>query len=367
MSSLTIERLSHAFGRQAVLRDVAFTVRPGEVVCLLGPSGCGKTTLLRLLAGLERLQAGRIMIGETVVADDRAAIDLPPERRSAGLMFQDYALFPHLTVFGNVAFGLAGSEALRRRWVADALARVGLTGSAEKYPHELSGGQQQRVALLRALAPRPSVLLLDEPFSGLDVMLRAQVREETLDLLKEQRHTALMVTHDPEEAMFMADRILVMDEGRIVQAGTPLETYFKPANAFVARHFGPCNLLTGRVLNGRVETPLGPFAAAHLKDGDPAQVMIRPEGLLLQPCANPHAAGHRVRVATARLIGRSSILRLRCQVDGGQDLLLQARVPGTFIPDEGTPVMVTVDMNRAHVFARSPGDAPEPGLVQPDV
>ncbi|MDA0676103.1 MAG: ABC transporter ATP-binding protein [Proteobacteria bacterium] len=366
MSSLAIERLCHAFGRQVVLRDVAFTVWPGEVVCLLGPSGCGKTTLLRLLAGLERLQAGRIQIGETVVADDRAGIDLPPERRSAGLMFQDYALFPHLTVYGNVAFGLPGSEAERQRWVADALMRVGLTGSAEKYPHELSGGQQQRVALLRALAPRPSVLLLDEPFSGLDIMLRAQVREETLDLLKEQRLTALMVTHDPEEAMFIADRILVMDEGRIVQTGTPLETYFKPANAFVAGHFGPCNLLTGRVVDGRVETPLGTFAAAHLADGEPVQVMIRPEGLLLQPCASPHASGHRVRVATARLIGRSSILRLRCQVEGGPDLLLQARVPGTFIPDEGTPVMVTVDMNRAHVFSREPGEPPATDLVQAD-
>ncbi|MCB2102435.1 MAG: ATP-binding cassette domain-containing protein, partial [Rhodobacterales bacterium] len=189
---LGFERVSHAFGPKVVVDDVTIDVPAGALTCLLGPSGCGKTTLLRLAAGLEPLRRGRILIGGAVVADGETRFSIPPERRNVGLMFQDYALFPHLTLRENVAFGLAGRGDGRQAWVDGAITRIGLGGLAGKYPHTLSGGQQQRAALLRALAPQPGVLLLDEPFSGLDVTRRAQIREETLALLRDTGVATLM-------------------------------------------------------------------------------------------------------------------------------------------------------------------------------
>ena len=213
MSGLHLNNVSHAFDNGVpVLRGISVFVAPGELVCLLGPSGCGKTTLLRVAAGLEHLQVGQVTIAEQVVAEGRQGRHVATEKRGIGLMFQDYALFPHLTVFENIAFGLVENISQRQQWIEKALRRMGLEAYAGNYPHILSGGQQQRVALLRALAPEPRVLLLDEPFSGLDVTRRADIRAETLNFLKETGVATLMVTHDPEEAMFMADRILVMNE-----------------------------------------------------------------------------------------------------------------------------------------------------------
>ncbi|MEQ9575581.1 MAG: ABC transporter ATP-binding protein [Rhodospirillales bacterium] len=239
--------VSHAFGDNTVVSGVSVFVNPGELVCLLGPSGCGKTTLLRLAAGLETLQVGRITIGEDTVADGHGGAQMPPEKRNVGLMFQDFALFPHLTVYENIVFGLADKDRTRRDWARGTLATMGLGDYADTFPHTLSGGQQQRVALLRALAPAPRVLLLDEPFSGLDVNRRAQIRQDTFHILSRSGIATLMVTHDPEEAMFMADRILVMQHGRIVQSGTPVEIYFHPQTVFVAELFGPVNRLDCRV------------------------------------------------------------------------------------------------------------------------
>ena len=353
MTALRLTNVSHAFDGNPVVRRLSLVAESGALTCLLGPSGCGKTTVLRLAAGLETLQRGVIAIGERVVADADDGRQVPPEQRGVGLMFQDYALFPHLTVLENITFGLTETSPERLEWVLGALKRMGIEDRAESYPHTLSGGQQQRVALLRALAPRPRVLLLDEPFSGLDVTRRAQVREQTLGLLLETGVTTLMVTHDPEEAMFMADRILVMRDGQIAQAGTPMETYFQPLDAFVAALFGPVNRLNGVVQSGRVETPLGWFDAPGLADGIPAQILIRPEGLeLLQNSAGAATSGA-VHVASARLIGRSSHLRLCCVAGNGEETHLHARVPGTFLPERGTPVAVRVDRQRAYVFVAS--------------
>ncbi|MCK4939126.1 MAG: ABC transporter ATP-binding protein, partial [Rhodospirillaceae bacterium] len=228
MSGIEMKRIRHAFGNDMVLDDVSLVSGPGKLTCLLGPSGCGKTTLLRLAAGLENLQQGQIAIQGITVADGASGFSVAPEKRDVGLMFQDYALFPHLNVFENIAFGIEKLNAERRQWIKDSLEQMGLSHHAYSYPHTLSGGQQQRVALLRALAPEPGVLLLDEPFSGLDVTRRAQVREEALTFLKQSGVAVVMVTHDPEEAMFMADHIVIMNEGRVVQAGTPVQTYFHP-------------------------------------------------------------------------------------------------------------------------------------------
>lgn len=355
MKELRLAGVSHAFDGHAVLHTVELVVPANRLVCLLGPSGCGKTTLLRVIAGLETLQTGTIAVGNEAVADARGGLHLPPERRGVGMMFQDYALFPHLTVFENILFGVPRGHAERRAWAREALGHMGLAAYDSAYPHVLSGGQQQRVALLRALAPEPAILLLDEPFSGLDVTLRAQVRGETLAFLKRAGQTALMVTHDPEEAMFMADEMLIMAAGRIVQVGAPADIYLKPRSAFVATLFGPMNRLRGTVRQGSVETPLGRFPAPGLADGAAADVLVRPEGL--RPTAATGVSyGQDWRpcpaslvVVEAHLLGRSSQLRMRIAAADGE-VGLQARVPGIYLPPTSTEVPFSVDERQAFVF-----------------
>ena len=360
MKGLGLTGITHAYGGRAVVLDASLGAPAGKMTCLLGPSGCGKTTLLRIAAGLEVLQHGRVAIGERVLADCDGRRHVPPEERGIGLMFQDHALFPHLTVFENITFGLSDPSSGRLQWAREALAGAGMAGFADAYPHTLSGGQQQRVALLRALAPEPRVLLLDEPFSDLDVNLRLQVREETLGLLKETGVTTLMVTHNPEEAMFMADHIAVMNEGRIIQAGTPMEIYFRPTDRFVAALFGQVNRFTGVVEGGRLHTPVGPFAAPGLADGRQAHVLVRAEGLRLGVAGtNGPSAGARVpemnatpaRVISAHLLGRSSHIHLGAAGPDGTQVVLHAHVPGVFLPEPGVHVSVSVDKRQAFVFA----------------
>ncbi len=355
MSGLVMERIHHAFGKAEIIDDVSLVSERGKLTCLLGPSGCGKTTLLRLAAGLDTLQSGRITIADQWVADGASGFSLPPEKRDIGLMFQDYALFPHLNVFDNIAFGIANLSEERRAWINRSLDEMGLSEHCLSFPHTLSGGQQQRVALLRALAPEPGVLLLDEPFSGLDVTRRAQVREESLSFLKESDVAVLMVTHDPEEAMFMADHIVIMNEGHVVQAGTPVQTYFHPAEPFVAELFGPINKCEGRVADGRIETALGAFDAHGIADGALAQVLLRPEHIVVS--ANPeiaiadglHATGG--RVLSAHPLGSSSHLHIMIKGADGEDQLLHVRAPGVALPGIGSRVSLWADHGAAFIFA----------------
>lgn len=371
MSGLHLRAISHSFGANRVLSGVSVFVAPGELVCLLGPSGCGKTTLLRLAAGLEDLQTGQIEINGNVVADGSQGDQLPPEERGVGLMFQDYALFPHLNVRDNVAFGLDPARGGRRsQWIDEALSTMGLDQQAEEFPHTLSGGQQQRVALVRALAPDPKILLLDEPFSGLDVTRRAQIRADTLALVKKSGVATLMVTHDPEEAMFMADRILIMNNGRVVQDGSPVDLYFKPEDRFVAELFGPVNCFKSTVRDGAVSTPIGVFQTSDMADGIAVDVLIRPEGLRLSGAEESLLAVHgdapnvlglaqaisagqheqtMLEVVTARPLGRSSFIVLR--MDDGTHL--EARVPGVFLPESGARVRVAVNTPQVHIFERN--------------
>jgi iron(III) transport system ATP-binding protein len=332
-------------------------VAPGELVSLVGPSGCGKTTLLRIAAGLEELQQGQVMIDGCAVAEPGYVV--PPERRGIGLVFQDNALFPHLDVAGNVGFGLSKLDgAARRARVAEVLHQVGMQDYGRAYPHQLSGGQQQRVALARALAPRPRVMLLDEPFTGLDTRLREQVRDDTLHVLKHSGAATLMVTHDPEEAMFMADRIAVMRDGRIEQAGRPVDVYGAPATAFVAGFFGQVNMWRGVVVDGAVSTPIGRIAANGLGEGMRAEVLVRPEAMRLSPIGNGPEPAVAAKVLASRLLGRSSWIHLCCGDDPGGPkegeaghLHFHARVPGRFLPPEGEVFGITIDPAQVFVFA----------------
>jgi iron(III) transport system ATP-binding protein len=357
--ALEFRGVGHAYDGVPVLSDIDLAVAPGEVLSLVGPSGCGKSTLLRLAAGLEPLSVGSILIEGRIVSDARTQV--PPEDRRLGFVFQDIALFPHLTVVDNVAFGLrrrAGPE--RRRRALAALEQLGLARFAEAYPHTLSGGQQQRVALARALAPDPKLMLLDEPFSGLDARLRDRLRDETLDLLKARGVAAVIVTHDPEEAMRMGDRLAVMSEGRIVQCGTPAELYRRPASPFVASFLGEVERFEGVVQDGQVATPLGRVPAPGLSQGAAALVLIRPEGVAVDEAladAMPQA-----RVIDARLLGRTSLIRIA--VDGVA-APLHSRMPGDVLPEPGAAVSVRLDCRRAHVFPLATGALSDDAAAPP--
>ena len=272
-------KLRKSFGDQRVVEDITFTVAPGHILALLGPSGCGKTTTLRLIAGFEALDQGSIEIeGQTVAENGQ---HLPPEKRRVGMVFQDYALFPHLSVAGNVAFGLPRGER-RNGQVENALALVGLEGAGERMPHELSGGQQQRVALARALAPKPAVLLLDEPFSNLDAALRVAVRQEVKDLLKQSETTAVFVTHDQEEALFLGDEIAVMHDGRLEQVGAAETVFHQPRTRFVAEFVGQTDFIRGIASKQGVETPLGTLPRSlSLPPGTSLEVAVRPDDVKL--------------------------------------------------------------------------------------
>lgn len=277
---LELDAIAQQYGSAVILQDVSFRLRRGEIACLLGASGCGKTTVLRCIAGFERLVSGEIRLDGTTVS--RAGILVPPERRRVGMVFQDYALFPHRTVAGNVAFGLHDHAAEERdKRVKELLEVVGLGHAARRYPHELSGGQQQRVALARALAPRPQLLLLDEPFSNLDVELRERLSGEVRSILKEQGITALLVTHDQHEAFNFADEIGIMHAGRIQQWDTAYNLYHRPKSRLVADFIGQGVFIPGTVENARhVRCELGLLVSDEpvgFQSGSEVDVLIRPD------------------------------------------------------------------------------------------
>ena len=303
MSGLAFAGVSHRFGSVVAVDAVDLEVRPGETVCLLGPSGCGKSTLLRLAAGLEDLQAGRIDIAGRTVALAGGHRRVAPEARGVGLVFQDYALFPHLTVLENIGYGLPGGRAAGEAQARRVLGDLGMGDLADRYPHALSGGQQQRVALLRSLAPKPRVMLLDEPFSTLDEHLRHEVRMETMRLLSGGDAATVLVTHDAEEAMLLGDRIVVMRDGGIVQDAAPNEVYAEPADLFTARLFGPVNRYEGTVRDGRVATPVGPVAASGFGESSRVEVAIRADGIELEDPVSAPRDRTRVQVRSVRPLG----------------------------------------------------------------
>ncbi|MDQ2641760.1 MAG: ABC transporter ATP-binding protein [Pseudomonadota bacterium] len=337
--ALEVQSLARRYGALAALRAVSFHAAPGEILCLLGSSGCGKSTLLRLIAGLEMPDGGSIRMDGMALSDAQTFV--PPEQRGIGLVFQDYALFPHLSLLDNVAFGLRGARGGREAAARAALARVRLEERAGSFPHMLSGGEQQRVALARALAPRPRLLLMDEPFSNLDRGLRESVRAETLAILREEGTTAIIVTHDPEEALRIADRIVLMRAGSVEQDAVPEDLYCRPASLYAARFFGELIELSGVVRNGRVVTPLGVFDASSLPEGQQATLALRPHHLRL--AADGLAAGVQARTFLGPAV------QLRLGVEGlAAPLLLNVDASCPARP--GNRVHLTVDTHAALVF-----------------
>jgi iron(III) transport system ATP-binding protein len=345
---LAFENVSCSIGSTEILKNLSFELQAGEIACLLGQSGCGKTTLLRIAAGIQQVTSGRVLLDDEEV--DGPSGFVPPERRNVGLVFQDFALFPHLNVIENVSFGLNALSRKEAARVAEhALERVGLTSFRHSYPSSLSGGEQQRVALARAIVPRPQVMLMDEPFSGLDQRLRETVREETLALLKETRATCVLVTHDPVEAMDFADRILLMRAGRLIQTGTSTELFNRPADLQVARFFSDVNEIAGRVKNGNVETPLGTFSAAAFANGAEVLVIIRPQAMTL---ANA-GAGTEGYVLEARFLGDKT--RLLVQFNGLEEPL------GVLLtgpaPQKGETAHFRVDHDHVLTFTKPAPDS----------
>lgn len=316
MPILSVDNLQKRFGSgPPVVSGLDFEVEEGEIFALLGPSGCGKTTTLRILGGFERQDGGCVRFGGRVLCGDDD--DVPAERRGIGLVFQDYALFPHLTVLKNVLFGLRNwSKSDRRKRAKDVIQMVGLSGFEDRYPRQLSGGQQQRVAIARTLAPKPSLVLLDEPFSNLDALLRQSTRQEIREVLKEAGMTALLVTHDQEEALSFADRVAVMRGGRIEQVGTPEEVYYRPRTLFVAQFLGRTNLLLAQAHGGMATTSIGRLPIDRETDGN-VLLSLRPEHLALgDPDEMPEAPrGH----VTAREF-KGHDITFRVDVEGSEYL-----------------------------------------------
>jgi len=344
---LELRNVRQSYSEREVLNDLTMRVEKGMIACLLGASGCGKTTVLRCIAGFEPVTAGAIAINGVVMS--QPGDTTPPEKRRVGIVFQDFALFPHLTVARNVAFGLrtAGDTQPAGR-VSELLATVGLEQVAKRYPHELSGGQQQRVALARALAPRPDVMLLDEPFSNLDVTMRERLAQEVRDILKQQNTTAILVTHEQNEAFNIADAIGIMAEGAIEQWGTPYQLYHEPATRFVADFIGQGVFLPGTVTGhdevrielGVVRGPL-PDACGH---GAPVDVLTRPDDIV-----HDDASPMRAQVVHKAFRGAEFLYTLQLP-SGGRVLSL---VPSHHDHDIGEPIGIRLDMNHLVAFPRA--------------
>ncbi|MCB1915786.1 MAG: ABC transporter ATP-binding protein [Rhodocyclaceae bacterium] len=362
MAHLELDSLRLAFGRQVVVDGFGFSLDQGRIGCLLGPSGCGKTTVLRAIAGFEALVDGHIRLDGRVVSDARH--HTPPEQRRIGMVFQDYALFPHLTVARNIAFGLreVSSDEIRTR-VEALLERIGLPDAGHKYPHELSGGQQQRVALARALAPRPALLLLDEPFSNLDVDLRERLSTEVREIIKSSGTTAILVTHDQHEAFAVADEIGIIHEGRIQQWDTPYNLYHRPANRFVADFIGQGVFLPGTVLNNRqVDMELGVLESkipvecgigcSDCNLGCHVDVLLRPDDIV-------HDDGSTMRAEVVAKAFRGADILYTLRLKSGARVL--SLVPSHHNHAIGEPIGIRLAVDHVVAFHDAAGPTPAPG------
>ena len=345
---LELRHISLEYGRTRVVDDVSLTIGEGELVCLLGPSGCGKTSTLRIASGVERQTSGEVLVDGVEISG--ASRHDPPEARQIGLMFQDFALFPHMTVLANVAFGLKALERTERRKTSlEALDRMGIGHLAEAYPDTLSGGEQQRVALCRALAPKPRIMLMDEPFSGLDRGLRDTVREDTRKTLRLAGASGLLVTHDADEAMRIADRIILMRKGKFVQVGAPYEIYSNPADLESAELFSEINKLEATVHKGSVETPLGVFRSSALEDGTKVDVVLRYSDFQVSDRPNEGAYSLSVVIKKVRFMGSESLAEF---ADVGGKAIYRGRFPSSVSLTPGERTAFQISPDKVLIFRR---------------
>ncbi|HAV56700.1 MAG: Fe3+/spermidine/putrescine ABC transporter ATP-binding protein [Acinetobacter sp. GWC1_38_13] len=342
---LTIQKLSKKFGERFAVNQASWSAQSGQIICLLGHSGCGKTTMLRLIAGLETPTEGSIQLERKVLWDPYQQVQA--EERNIGFVFQDYALFPHLSVLENVMFGLKKIPKHERQSIAEnALKHVSMSHHIHSYPHTLSGGEQQRVALARALAPKPHVLLMDEPFSNLDHRLRDQIRQSTIEILKQTSTTTIIVTHDPEEALQIADQIILMHQGKIIQSGTPKQLYFQPKTLFAARYFSDLNEIKTQIQDQQLHTIFGNIdIPKHLTSSNEIRCYFRPHQLRVNRIKTENSLA--AKIISSNFLGYSQLLKLKIEAE---DKVLSAYVEYSQHYDQTDTIYLSLDLSQCFFY-----------------
>jgi len=346
MLAVSIKNLSHKINNKPILNDINFELKKDSIACILGPSGCGKTTLLKLIAGLSHVQDGEIFLNDNLVSSND--VHLKTEKRKIGFLFQDYALFPHQTVKENLQFAIKNKSTSHT--IKEILDVIKLSDSLNKYPHELSGGEQQRVALARSIISNPDLLLLDEPFSSLDLNLREEIRDDTLHLLQSSNVSTIIVTHDPFEAMFISNQINIMDDqGSIIQSGAPADLYNTPKNEYVTRFFGETNVFKGNANNSIVTTPVGDVKVDSKYENKNVTVHIRPQGIKLSEQPTP-VNGIKGTVMASKLMGSFSFIHLSVLNNDNEIVHVHSHMPPEFNPKQSSAVEISVDEKHTFVF-----------------
>ena len=346
MLAVRINNLSFSMNEKKILNNINLQLEKEKIACILGPSGCGKTTLLKLIAGLSKVQEGEIFLNENLVSSSN--IHLKTEKRKIGFLFQDYALFPHQTVKQNLQFAIKDKSTSHR--VEEIMDVIKLSDSLEKYPHELSGGEQQRVALARSIIAKPDLLLLDEPFSSLDLNLKEEVRDDTLHLLQKSNIAVLLVTHDPFEAMFISNQINIMNKnGEIVQSGSPTDLYNLPNSSYVANFFGETNKFQGVVKDTIVETPVGEFKVENSLESKNVDIFIRPEAVKLSKEQTP-VNGIKGTVMASKLMGTYSFIHLSVLSKNNEVVHVHSHMPPNFLPNQSSAVGIEIDKEQTFIF-----------------
>ena len=349
MSALKINNLNHKIRNSEILKDVSIETEEDKIACILGPSGSGKTTLLKLIAGLEDTQKGEIYIKDKLVSSSNTHIKT--EERDIGFLFQDFALFPHLTVKENLKFAINGNADANIE-INEIMKLIKLPNSLKKYPHELSGGEQQRVALARSIISKPKLLLLDEPFSNLDLSLREEIRDDTLHLLQKFNISVIIVTHDPFEAMFISNKIYILEQnGSIVQSGSPNDLYNNPISSYVAEFFGETNKFSGIVKNSKVQTAGGEISINSNFESRKVDIHIRPQAIKLSKEKTP-VNGIKGTVMASKLMGSYSFIHLSVLNNNKDIIHVHSHMPPNFNPKQSTAVGIEIDTEKIFVFPK---------------